>query len=71
MQKTEERHAKQAQRELEDIVFTEANARWVHHPHVDALMITAQITNSNVHRLMVEDGSAANILYLNATREWV
>ena len=59
------RPTKQAQRELEDIVFREADARWVYHPHVDALVITAQVTNSNVHRLMVDNGSAMDILYLN------
>ena len=58
--------AKQARLELEDIVFTEANARWVHHSHVDALVITAQIANSNVHQLMVDDRSTIDILYLNA-----
>ena len=39
--------------------------RWVHHPHADALVITARITNSNVYRLTVDDGSATDILYLN------
>ena len=29
-------------------------------------MITAQVANSNVHRLRVDDGSAMDILYLNA-----
>ena len=51
---------------MEDIVFTEADARWVHHPHAHALVIIARIDNSNVHRLMVDDGSTIDILYLNA-----
>ena len=38
--RTEVQPIKQAQRELEDIVFREADARWVHHPHTDALVIT-------------------------------
>ena len=50
---------------MEDIVFTEADARWVHHPHADALVITARIANSNVHSLMVEDGGIVDIPYLN------
>ena len=58
-----------ARRELEDIVFRETNARWVHHPHIDALVITARIANSNVHCLMVDDGSAADILYLNTYKK--
>ena len=47
--KTEEQLAKHTQRKREDIVFTKADARWVHHPYVDVLVITAQIANSNVH----------------------
>ena len=56
-------------RELEDIVFTKVDARWVHHPHFNALVITSQIANSNVHQLMVDDGSATDILYLNGYKK--
>ena len=66
VQKTKERPTKQVWRELEDIVFTKAGARWVHHPHVDAMVIIARIANNNAHRLMVNDGSVVDILYLNA-----
>ena len=65
VQKTKVRPTKKTRKELEDIVFCEANARWVHHPHVDALVITARVTNSNIHSLMVDNGSVADILYLN------
>ena len=51
---------------LEDIVFREDDAKWVHHLHADALVITARVTNSNIHRLMMDDSSATDILYLNA-----
>ena len=44
----------------------EPDARWVHHPHADALVIIARVTNSNVHCLMIDDGNAMDILYLNA-----
>ena len=63
--KTETRPTKQVWRELEDIVFREIDTRWVHHPHTGALVITTQVANSNIHRLMVDDGSAIDILYLN------
>ena len=46
-----------------DIVFTQANANWVHHPHEDAVVITVEVTNNLVHRLLVDSGSAVNILY--------
>ena len=64
--KTEERPTKNARQELEDIVFTKADARWVNHPHVDALVITARVANSNVHRLLVDDGNTVDIIYLDA-----
>ena len=48
---------------LEDIVFTEIDATWVHHPHEDALVFTTKITNSLIHRVLIDSGSAVNILY--------
>ena len=63
--RTEDRPMNHARRELEDIIFTEANTRWVHHPHANALVITVRIANNSVHRLMVDDGNAIDILYLN------
>ena len=66
--RTKVRPTKQAQRELEDIVFREADARWVHRPHTNSLVIIARVSNSKVHRLMVDDGSVVDILYLNAYR---
>ena len=64
--RTGERPAKSTQRELEDIVFTKADIIWVHHPHIDTLVITARVTNSNVHRILVDDGSVVDIIYLDA-----
>ena len=46
-----------------DIVFTETDASWVHHPHEDTLVITAKIANSLIHRVLVDSRSAVNILY--------
>ena len=51
---------------LEDIVFTHADASWVHHPYEDALVIIAEVANSLVHQLLVDSGSAINILYWDA-----
>ena len=38
----------------EVIVFTEIDTSWVHHPHEDALVITAKIANSLIHRVLVD-----------------
>ena len=46
-----------------DIVITETDASWVHHPHEDALVTTTKIANSLIHRVLVDSGSAVNILY--------
>ncbi|XP_074359696.1 uncharacterized protein LOC141699750 [Apium graveolens] len=46
-----------------DIAFREADARWVHHPHNDALVISFQIGTKNIHRAFVDNGRSANILY--------
>ena len=64
--KLEKRPPKSFSRELEDIVFTEAHARWVYHPHNDVLVIMMKIGNTNVHRMLVGNGSAVDILYLDA-----
>ena len=46
-----------------DIVFIEADANWVHHPHKDALVVTAKIANNIIHRMLGENGSASKILF--------
>ena len=49
--------------QLDDIVFTYANASWVHHPYEDTLVIIAEVANSLDHRLLVDNGSPVNILF--------
>ena len=52
--------------QLDDIVFTQADASWVHNPYEDTLVIVAEVANSLVHRLLVDSRSAVNILYWHA-----
>ena len=46
-----------------DIVFIETDASWVHYPHEDAIVITTKITNSLIHWVLIDSGSAVNILH--------
>ena len=44
------------------IEFSEDDARRLH-PHDNALMVSLQIGDYNMHRVLVDNGSSANILY--------
>ena len=57
---------------MDDITFSEKDARQVHHPHCDALVIKAMIANNNVHRILVDNGSSVDTLYFQAfERMWL
>ncbi|XP_074378132.1 uncharacterized protein LOC141719650 [Apium graveolens] len=53
-----------------DITFREADARWVHHPHNDAMVISLQIGTKNVYKAFVDNGSSENIIYYNTYKKW-
>ena len=48
---------------MKDTTFSKKDARHVRHPRCDALVIKAMITNNNVHRILVDNGSSVDILY--------
>ena len=52
-----------ARRESPIIGFSEEDARRFHHPHDDALVISIWVGDYNVHRVLVDNGSSADILY--------
>ena len=45
------------------INFTYEDARWLHHPHDDAIVINLIIANYTTRRVLVDNGSLADILY--------
>ena len=45
------------------ISFTDEEAERIHHPHDDAIVITLLITDYTTRRVLVDNGSSANILY--------
>ena len=48
------------------IGFIEEDARHLHHPHDDALVVSIWVGDYNTHRVLVDKGSSANILYYPA-----
>ena len=45
------------------IGFSEEDARRLHHPHNDALVVSIRVGDYNTYRVLVDNGSFANILY--------
>ena len=51
------------------ITFTDEDAARIHHPHDDAIVITLLIADYTTRRVLVDNGSLANILYYPAFQE--
>ena len=58
-----------AWRESPIIGFSEEDARRLHHPHDDALVVSIRVGDYNVHRMLVDNGSLADILYYPAFQQ--
>ena len=58
-----------AQRESPIIRFSEEDAQRLHHPHDDALVVSIWIEDYNMHWVLVNNGSSANILYYPAFQQ--
>ncbi|XP_052209253.1 uncharacterized protein LOC127812767 [Diospyros lotus] len=48
---------------VKEITFSEEDARDIHWPHNDALVIRAHIGNMEVRRIMVDTGNSVNVMY--------
>ena len=51
------------------IRFSEEDARRLHHPHDDALVISIRVGDYNMHRVMVDNGRSIDILYYPAFQQ--
>ncbi|XP_065631068.1 uncharacterized protein LOC136068184 [Quercus suber] len=51
------------------IGFTKEDARRLHHPHDDALVVSIRVGGYNVHRVLIDNGSSADILYYPAFQQ--
>ena len=52
-----------ARKESPIIGFLEEDARHLHHPYDDALVVSIRIEDYNMHRVLVDNGSSVDILY--------
>ena len=51
------------------IAFSEDNARGIHQPHDDALVVTMTIAGFITRRVLIDNGSSADIIYLPAYQQ--
>ena len=56
-------------RESPIIGFSEDDARRLYHPHDDALVVSLRVRDYNVHRMLIDNGSSADILYYPAFQQ--
>ena len=49
-----------------DIVFFKRDARGIRQPHNDSLVIMVRMEEFNIHRVLVDNGSSLDIIYLLA-----
>ena len=55
-----------ARRESPIIGFSKEDARRLHHPHDEAFVVSILVGDYNVHRVLVDNSSSADILYYTA-----
>ncbi|XP_075665876.1 uncharacterized protein LOC142635628 [Castanea sativa] len=61
--------SKMARLDNPSIGFSEEDARHLHHPYDDALVVSIRVGDYNMHRVLVDNGSSADILYYPAFQQ--
>ena len=51
------------------ITFTDKDTERIHHPHDDAIIITLLIADYTTRKMLVDNGSSADILYYPAFQQ--
>jgi hypothetical protein len=57
------RPRKVQKKDIETISFSDEDANGVSMPHDDALVVTMTVANHTIHRILVDNGSSAEIIY--------
>ena len=52
-----------------DIIFSERDTRSIRQPHDDPLVIMLRVEEFNIHRVLIDNGSSADIIYLPAFQQ--
>ena len=52
-----------------DIIFLERDGRGIRQPHDDPLVIMLRVEEFNIHRVLIDNGSSADIIYLLAFQQ--
>ena len=58
-----------ARREGPIIRFSKEDARRLHHPHDDVLVVSIRVGDYNMHWVLVDNGSSTDILYYPAFQQ--
>ena len=52
------------------ITFSNSDLEGFQHPHDDPLVIRAIVANTTVHRVLIDNGSSADIIFTSAFDKW-
>ena len=63
------RESKHQLRESPGMVFSEEDAQGVKQPHDDPLVIMLMIEGFNTRRILIDNGSSADIIYLSTFQQ--
>ncbi|GMP35076.1 hypothetical protein CsSME_00007683 [Camellia sinensis var. sinensis] len=66
---TVDRPPKQSKQWIEPITFTDTDCAGVRYPHDDPLVISAILSNYKVRRVLIDNGSSSDIIFLNCFRQ--
>jgi hypothetical protein len=64
-----ERPRKVQKRDIETISFFDEDANGVSMPHDDVLVVTMTVANHAIHRILVDNGSSAEIIYWSVIQQ--